>query len=112
MKLQKILTLGVATTALFALSHLAVAQNQGSQNSSQGAGDSVTHGIAGQGGSDDATLEIATQPGLVVPKPAVKEIPSDRNFNPDEDTSSIHPNFRPSTEHCTDYNDTTLTAYM
>ena len=63
--------------------------------------DSVTHGIAGQGGSDDATLEIAPQPGLVAPKPAVKEIPTDRNFNPGEDTSSIDPNFRPGTENGT-----------
>ena len=101
MKLQKILTLGVATTALFALSQRAIAQNQGSQNGSQGGGDSATHGIAGQGGSDDATLEIAPQPGLVAPKPAVKEIPSDRNFNPGEDTSSIDPNFRPGTENGT-----------
>jgi S1-C subfamily serine protease len=97
MKLQKILTFAVATAALFALSHHAIAQNQDPQNGSQGAVDSVTHGIAGQGGSDDATLEIAPQPGLAA-KPAVKEIPSDRNFNPGEDTSSIDPNFRPGTE--------------
>jgi PDZ domain len=101
MKLQKILSLGVATAALFALSQFAIAQNQDSQNGSQGGGDSVTHGITGQGGSDDATLEIAPQPGLVAPKPAIKEIPSDRNFNPGEDTSSIDPNFRPGTENGT-----------
>jgi hypothetical protein len=101
MKLQKILTFAVATAALFALSQHAIAQNQDSQNGSQGGGDSVTHGIAGQGGSDDATLEIAPQPGLAAPKPAVKEIPSDRNFNPGEDTSSIDPNFRPGTENGT-----------
>ena len=35
MKLQKILTLGVATAALFALSQFAIAQNQGSQIGSQ-----------------------------------------------------------------------------
>jgi hypothetical protein len=101
MKLQKMLTFGVATAALFALSQTTIAQNQGSQNGSQGGGGSVTHGIAGQGGSDDATLEIAPQPGLAAPKPAVKEIPSDRNFNPGEDTSSIDPNFRPGTENGT-----------
>jgi hypothetical protein len=101
MKLQKVLTLGVATTALFALSQFAIAQNQDSQNSSQGGGGSATHGIAGQGGSDDTTLEIAPQPGLVAPKPAIKEIPSDRDFNPGEDTSSIDPNFRPGTENGT-----------
>ena len=95
MKLQKILTFAVATAALFALSQPAIAQNQDSQNGSQGGG------IAGQGGSDDATLEIAPQPGLAAPKPAVKEIPSDRNFNPGEDTSSIDPNFRPGTENGT-----------
>ncbi len=97
MKLQKIVTLGVATAALFALSQAAFAQNQDSQNRSQGGGDSANPGIAGQGGSDDATLEIAPQPGWVVPKPAVKEIPGDRNFNPGEDNASIEPNFRPGT---------------
>jgi len=101
MKLQKIISVGVATAALFALSQFAIAQNQDSQNASQGGGDSVTHGTTGQGSSDDATLEIAPQPGLVAPKPAVKEIPSDRNFNPGEDTSSIDPNFRPGTENGT-----------
>jgi S1-C subfamily serine protease len=99
MKLQKMVTFAVASAALFALSQHAIAQNQDPQNGSQG--DSVTHGIAGQGGSDDATLEIAPQLGLAVPKPAVKEIPSDRNFNPGEDTSSIDPNFRPGTENGT-----------
>ncbi len=101
MKLQKILTCSVATAALFVLSQQAIAQNQDSQDGSQAPADSVTHGIAGQGGSDDATLEIAPQPGLVAPKPAVKEIPTDRNFNPGEDTSSIDPNFRPGTENGT-----------
>jgi hypothetical protein len=101
MRLQKILALGVATTALFALSQFAIAQNQGSQNGTQGGGGSTPHGIAGQGGSDDATLEIAPQPGLAAPKPATQEIPSDRNFNAGEDTSSIDPNFRPGTENGT-----------
>jgi len=101
MKLQKILTLGVAIAALFALSQIAIAQNQNSQDGSQGAANSTTRGIAGQGGSDDATLEIAPQPGLVAPRPAVKVIPSDRNFNPGEGTSSIEPNFRPGTENGT-----------
>jgi len=101
MKLQKILTLGVATTAMFALSQFAIAQSQDLQNSPQGGGGSAPHGIAGQGGSDDATLEIAPQPGLDAPKPAIKEIPSDRDFNPGEDTSSVDPNFRPGTENGT-----------
>jgi PDZ domain len=101
MKLRKILTLGVATAALFALAQLAIAQNQDSQNGSQGAGASAAPGIAGQGGSDDTTLEIAPQPGLAAPRPAVKEIPSDRNFNPGEDNTSVEPNFRPGTENGT-----------
>jgi PDZ domain len=101
MKLQKILTFAVATAALVVLSQHAIAQNQDSQHGTQGGSGSVAHGIAGQGGSDDATLEIAPQPGLAAPKPAVKEIPSDRNFNPGEDTSSIDPNFRPGTENGT-----------
>ena len=101
MKLQKILTLGIATAALVALSQLAIAQDQDSQNGAQGGGGSAAHGIAGQGGSDDATLEIAPQPGLAAPKPATQEIPSDRNFNPGEDTSSIDSNFRPGTENGT-----------
>ena len=98
MKLQKILTLGVATAALFALSQISIAQNQ---DSTQGGGDSATHGSAGQGGSDDTTLEIAPQPGLTQPKPAVREIPSDRDFNPREDDSSVERNFRPGTENGT-----------
>src|SRR5208282_1732564 len=100
MKLQKMLTLGVATTALFALSHLAVAQTAGSQTGSQGGGNSANPGTAGQGGSD-ATLEIAPQPGLTAPKPGVQEIPGGRNFNPGENNASIEPNFRPKTENGT-----------
>lgn len=99
MKLQKTFALGVAAGALIVLAQFAVAQD--SQTGSQGGTDAATHGIGGQGGSDDTTLEIAPQPGLVAPKPAVKEIPSDRNFNPSEDTSSIDPNFRPGTENST-----------
>ena len=59
MKLQKILTLGVATTAMFALSQFAIAQSQDLQNSPQGGGGSAPHGIAAQGGSDDAILRRA-----------------------------------------------------
>jgi len=101
MKLQKIFTLGIATAALFALAHIAIAQNQDSQDGAQGSDSSATHGIAGQGSSDDATLEIAPQPGLTQPKPAVKEIPSDRNFNPGEDNTSVERKFRPGTENGT-----------
>ena len=99
MKPRKILTLGVATVALLALSHLAVAQN--SQTSPQGGGEPATHGIAGQGGGDDTTLEIAPQPGLMAPKPGVQEIPGGRNFNPGENNTSIEPNFRQKTENGT-----------
>jgi hypothetical protein len=99
MKSPKILAIGIAAGALFALTHLAIAQD--SQTGSQGGPEPATHGIAGQGGGDDATLEIAPQPGLAAPKPAVKEIPGDRNFNPSEDTSSIEPSFRPGTENGT-----------
>jgi len=101
MKLQNMLTLGVATAALFALSHLAVAQTAGSQAGSRGGGDSANPGIAGQGGGADATLEIAPQPGLAAPKPGVQEIPGGRNFNPGENSTSIEPNFRPNTENGT-----------
>jgi len=97
MKLQRMLTLGVATAALFALSHLVVAYAQNSQTGSQGGGNSANPGTAGQGGSD-STLEIAPQPGLAAPKPGVQEIPGGRNFNPGESNTSIEPNFRPNTE--------------
>jgi hypothetical protein len=100
MKLQRMLTLGVATAALFALSHLAVAQTAGSQAGSQGGGNSANPPIAGQGGSD-ATLEIAPQPGLAAPKPGIEEIPGGRNFNPGENSTSIESNFRPNTENVT-----------
>jgi hypothetical protein len=102
MKPTKILTLSVATAALLALCQFAMAQSQDSQNGSQGGSRSAANpGISGQGGSDDATLEIAPQPGLAAMKPAVKEIPSDRSFNPGEDNASIEPNFRPGTENGT-----------
>ncbi len=97
MKLPKMLTLGVATAVLFALSHFAIAQAQDSQTGSQSGGNSAKPGITGQGGSD-ATLEIAPQPGLAAPKPGVQEIPSGRNFNPGGNNASIEPNFRPRTE--------------
>jgi PDZ domain-containing protein len=102
------LTVGVATAALFALSQFAIAQTQNQQISPPSGGESVSPGIAGQGGSDDATLEIAPQPGLAARKPAVKEIPSDRNFNPGESDTSVDSNFRPRTENGTGDNDSGL----
>ena len=104
MKLKKILTLGVATGALLVLPRLVLSQNQGSQNAEQGGGEPANPGIAPApqgGGGDDATLEIAPQPGLAARKPAVKEIPSDRDFNPGEDDSSVDSNYRPRTENGT-----------
>jgi hypothetical protein len=99
MKLRNIVTVGVATAALLALSHLAVAQNQDQPNLPVVP---PNPGMSGQGGSsNDATLEIAPQPGLVAPKPAVREIPSDRNFNPGEENSSVDSNFRPRTDNGT-----------
>ncbi len=100
MKLKKMLTLGVAAAALFALCHLAVAQAQDSQTGSQGGGNSANPTTAGQGGSE-ATLEIAPQPGLAAPKPGIQEIPGGRSFNPGENNASIEPNFRPKTENGT-----------
>lgn len=113
MKLKKILTLGVATAALVVLPRLVLSQNQGSQNSVQGGGRPAYPGIAPApqgGGGDDATLEIAPQPGLAVRKPAVKEIPSDRNFNPGEGDSSVDSNYRPRTENGTGDIDSSLSS--
>ena len=104
MKLQKMFALGVAGAAMFAISHFAIAQD--SQTGSQGGGQvSTAPPIAGQGGSDDATLEIAPQAQLEAPKPAVKEIPSDGNFNQGQDNSSIKPSFRQGTDNGTDDTD-------
>lgn len=93
MNLQKALTLGLATAALFAVAQFAVAQTQNQQSAPQ----SGAQVPGQQGGGDDATLEIAPQPGLVAPRPAVKEIPSDRSFNPSENDTSVDSNFRPGT---------------
>jgi hypothetical protein len=109
MKLQNIVTVGVATAALIAMSQFVVAQTQNQPEIPQNGEGSVSRGIAGQGGSgDDATLEIAPQPGLVARKPAVKEIPTDRNFNPSEEGSSVDSNFRPRTENGTGDIDSSL----
>ena len=103
MKLQKIISLSAAAALTIGLSHFAVAQQQTDRSSraqtgSQGGGADVANpGMAGQGG-DDTTLEIAPQPGAPMPKPGVEEIPTDRNFNPGEDDTSVEPSFRPRTE--------------
>ena len=106
MKLQKIVTLSAAATLSIVLSHFAIAQqtdrfsssSSGAQTGSQSGGDnSANPASAGQGG-DDATLEIAPQPAARMPKPAVEEIPTNRNFRTHEDDTSGEPNYRPGTE--------------
>ena len=102
MSLTKIITLGAATCLTFALTHLAIAQMPNAPAPS-----SQTQAPAsGSQEGDEATLEIAPQPGAVAPRPAVKELPSDRAFQPgQDDTSSIDPNFRPNaTQNGNDYN--------
>jgi len=105
MKLQKIITLSAAAAVTMALSHFAVAQqtdgSSGAQMGSQRSGGAANPATAGQGGSDDATLEIAPQPGASMPKPGVEEIPSDRKFRPGEDNADVEPSFRPKTENDT-----------
>ncbi len=107
MKLSKIIIGGVATVAIFMQSQFAVAQSpnspSGAQVGSQGGGSSPNPTLSGQGG-DDTTLEIAPQPGTRMPKPGIEEIPGDRTFRPDDDTSSIEPNFRPRTDNGTGNN--------
>jgi S1-C subfamily serine protease len=84
---------------LVATGQIAGAQSDNSQNDqsaqvgSQGGTNAPSPRMNGQGG-DDATLEIAPQPGLQAPKPSVQELPSERRFNPGDSTSSIEPNFR------------------
>ncbi len=97
MKPGKTLALSIAIAAIFAAADLAIAQapNQsGNHAGVQGSDASANPGIARQPGEDDRTLEIAPQPGAVEPRPSVNEIPSDREFRPDDDSSSIEPNFR------------------
>ncbi|HUA33902.1 MAG TPA: PDZ domain-containing protein [Candidatus Binataceae bacterium] len=64
------------------------------QVSSQGGSSAPPPGISGQGREDDRTLEIAPQPGLQQPRPAVQEVPDERQFR-QNDTSSVEPNFQP-----------------
>jgi hypothetical protein len=49
--------------------------------------------MAPQGEDNDATLELAPQPGALRGK--VDELPGGRNFRPGQDTTSINPNFQP-----------------
>jgi hypothetical protein len=93
MKLQRMFTLGVAATALFALFHLAGADAQDSQAGSHRGADIANPGVEEDSGSD-ATLEIAPQPGLAAPKPGAQEIPGGRNSNPGGSNAAIEPNYR------------------
>ncbi len=105
MKLQKMISLGAAAALTITVSHFSFAQQTDRSAGAEtghwgGQKDSANPGIAGQGG-EDTTLEIAPQPGAPMPKPGVEEIPTDRNFNPGEDDTSVEPSFRPRTENNT-----------
>ena len=63
-----------------------------------GAPSSGSGGVASQGGGEDATLEIAPQPGLKPPNGATDVIPNNREFRPGEDSASINRNFKPGAE--------------
>jgi hypothetical protein len=88
----------------------AAAQNDNGAGSQGGAGSSAS-GIESQPGgaassnpgiahqpSDDATLEISPQTGIKPPTGSSDEIPSNREFKPGDDTSSINREFRPGEE--------------
>ncbi len=90
----------VVSSAIFLAGTCAVAQTgAGSQLQPQGQGSSASGAaIAPQGGENDATLELAPQPGSVPIKPKVEEIPGERSFRPDSDTASINRNLNPGAE--------------
>jgi hypothetical protein len=48
-----------------------------------------------QPGGDDRTLELAPQPGVSAPRQTTKEIPSDKDYKPSDQTASIDRNFKP-----------------
>jgi PDZ domain len=98
MKFGRTLVLCIASSAIVAMTNFAIAQppNQSDSHAGLQGGDAPPKpGLAGQPGEDDRTLEIAPQPGAVEPRPSVNEIPSDRNFHPDEESNSVEPSFRP-----------------
>ena len=103
MSLRKVFTFILATTTIVALADFAVARSPNDQ--SQGGEAPTVRSPAPQGGGgDDATLEIAPQPGARPPRPSVTEIPGDRNFRPGENSASIDPNFRQRSEDRGDVN--------
>jgi hypothetical protein len=59
---------------------------------------SASGGVSSQGGGEDATLEIAPQPGMRPPTGSTDVIPNNREFRPGEDSASINRNFRPGQE--------------
>lgn len=83
---------------------LGLAQSNG--NSQQSPGQSQGQGSnqpptapAAQGDENDATLEIAPQPGAALPKqPGAEEIPGGRGFRQQDDTASVDPRWNPNTE--------------
>ena len=99
-RLSKVATCAILALSLVAAGRIAGAQSDngqidqsGAQVGSQGGTNAPSPRLNGQGG-DEATLEIAPQPGLQPRKPSVQELPSERRFNPGDSTSSIEPNFR------------------
>ncbi|HTR63364.1 MAG TPA: PDZ domain-containing protein [Candidatus Binataceae bacterium] len=88
---------GLAVFAGLMTASYSIAQSvdQNSQIQSQGPGSALNQ-PAPQGEENDSTLELAPQPGAQRPK--AEEIPSDRNFNPGADTSSLERNYKPDTE--------------
>jgi PDZ domain len=103
-KVHKLITLIAAGVLTLVPFHFAFAQqsdgSQSAQVGSQPGAGSANPSTAGQGG-DDATLELAPQPGATMPKPGVAEIPGDRNFHTGEDNADVESNFRPKTENDT-----------
>jgi len=102
MKISRYLLIGAIGAMLLAVTSFTAAQNAkdsgGAEVQSGQGGTAPAPPVAGQGGSGDATLEIAPQPGALAPKPGVKEIPGGRTFRPHEDTATVNPRFAPGTE--------------
>jgi C-terminal processing protease CtpA/Prc len=99
-RLTKAAACAIVALSLVASGRIAGAQSDNGQNDqsgaqvgSQGGANAPSPRMNRQGG-DDATLEIAPQPGLQQPRPSVQELPTERRFNPGDSTSSIEPNFR------------------
>ena len=94
MKTSPVVAIGTLACALLVLPASSRAQNSSDSQNPQVQGSAPQ--AQGQQGDDDATLEIAPQPGAR--KGGVEEIPEGRNFNQDEDNASIPQNYQPNTE--------------